>query len=134
MISKIILSTEPTKANIYPALRAEPGEALAPSWLQCGVNTGHIPSPISLGRICILIYSNSTSPFSVMTTFITIFSSSSSCSLTQTHVHTHTQSGFTLPSYLKAFSLLRFFAKALGCCRCHKGLSVPDRARGLHPH
>lgn len=72
----IILSTEPTKANIYPALRAEPGGSLSPSWLEYGVNTGHIPSLVPLSNICILIFSNFTYyrglPFSVMT-FITMF-------------------------------------------------------------
>lgn len=129
MIPKIILSTEPTKANIYPALRADPRGGLAPSRLQYGVNTGHIPSSIPLGKTGILISSDSTyhqrEHLFLLRLHLLLFSA---LSLLHSLKHTLAQSGFPLLSYLKAASLLCFFAKALRCCRCGEGLSVPDRA------
>lgn len=60
---------------------------LAPSGLKYWVNTGHIPSPTSLGKICIRFSGNSTYDqciLFVMTTFFSIFST-----LCLDHSHRH---------------------------------------------
>ncbi len=103
-----------------PQGRARGG--LATSRLEYEVNTGHIPSTMASGKICILIFSSSTYhqrlPFFVMTPFITVFTFSFFfvCSLKDTCA----QSGFTFSSYLRASFLLRKLWGTAGAVRAFR--------------
>lgn len=110
MIPQIILSTELTKAFIYPALRAEPGEA----WLQAEWN---IELTLATRQISYILRQNMYSPFQQFHIWPVHFQHiflSFSWSLTQTDVRTkwiHT------PILLESCASLRKLWGAAGVVR-----------------